>query len=406
MLKYSDNDFSTLLMNITGCIFTCYNGNDSLLDEYEKTNCFNKDLQPLFTKPELLSLISDIKPNTYYRVIDSLGIGMILFRFMGSSWISYPFVRKEWDREKMERILASSSFTASFLPSLELYYTSLPLLSSTRMMKLITSIIQSFSPSENEFDFIRIEGNIKEKRNEEVIKEYSVDYSSIYRRYDIENSFIRMVREGNVEELRTAISEMIHFSSNNDPSLFLEFYAKNASSGMSVLRTLTRKAAEEAGVNVVTIDRITQSAVQKINTETNTERITKITLEMVIKLAEEARKARSLFSNLSPAISRCVDYIRLHYPEEISLSVLIDIAAMSKANLTRRFLKETGYTVSSFIRDTRCYHAKKLLENSELSIKEISSYVGYEDYNYFTKVFRSITNLTPSEYRSQHSKRL
>lgn len=406
MLKYSDNDFSTLLMNITGCIFTCYNGNDSLLDEYEKTNCFNKDLQPLFTKPELLSLISDIKQNTYYRVIDSLGIGMILFRFKDSTWISYPFVRKEWDREKMERILASSSFTASFLPSLELYYTSLPLLSSTRMMKLITSIIQSFSPSENEFGFIRIEGNIKEKRNEEVIKEYSVDYSSIYRRYDIENSFIRMVREGNVEELRTAISEMINFSSNNDPSLFLEFYAKNASSGMSVLRTLTRKAAEEAGVNVVTIDRITQSAVQKINTETNTERITKITLEMVIKLAEEARKARSLFSNLSPAISRCVDYIRLHYPEEISLSVLIDIAAMSKANLTRRFLKETGYTVSSFIRDTRCYHAKKLLENSELSIKEISSYVGYEDYNYFTKVFRSVTNLTPSEYRSQHSKRL
>ena len=406
MLKYSDNDFSTLLMNITGCIFTCYNGNDSLLDEYEKTNCFNKDLQPLFTKPELLSLISDIKPNTYYRVIDFLGIGMILFRFMGSTWISYPFVRKEWDREKMERILASSSFTASFLPSLELYYTSLPLLSSTRMMKLITSIIQSFSPSENEFGFIRIEGNIKEKRNEEVIKEYSVDYSSIYRRYDIENSFIRMVREGNVEELRTAISEMIHFSSNNDPSLFLEFYAKNASSGMSVLRTLTRKAAEEAGVNVVTIDRITQSAVQKINTETNTERITKITLEMVIKLAEEARKARSLFSNLSPAISRCVDYIRLHYPEEISLSVLTDIAAMSKANLTRRFLKETGTTIISFIRDTRCYHAKKLLENSELSIKEISSYVGYEDYNYFTKVFRSITNLTPSEYRSQHSKRL
>ena len=406
MLKYSDNDFSTLLMNITGCIFTCYNGNDSLLDEYEKTNCFNKDLQPLFTKPELLSLISDIKPNTYYRVIDFLGIGMILFRFMGSTWISYPFVRKEWDREKMERILASSSFTASFLPSLELYYTSLPLLSSTRMMKLITSIIQSFSPSENEFGFIRIEGNIKEERNEEVIKEYSVDYSSIYRRYDIENSFIRMVREGNVEELRTAISEMIHFSSNNDPSLFLEFYAKNASSGMSVLRTLTRKAAEEAGVNVVTIDRITQSAVQKINTETNTERITKITLEMVIKLAEEARKARSLFSNLSPAISRCVDYIRLHYPEEISLSVLTDIAAMSKANLTRRFLKETGTTIISFIRDTRCYHAKKLLENSELSIKEISSYVGYEDYNYFTKVFRSITNLTPSEYRSQHSKRL
>ena len=164
MLNYSDNDFSLLLRNITGCIFTSYSGDDSLLEEYEKTNCFNKDLQPLFTKSELFSLISNIKPNTYYRVIDSLGIGMILFRFKDSTWISYPFVRKEWDREKMERILASSSFTASFLPSLELYYTSLPLLSSTRMMHLISSIIRSFAPNENEFDFARIERSINVSR--------------------------------------------------------------------------------------------------------------------------------------------------------------------------------------------------------------------------------------------------
>ena len=67
MLNYSDNDFSLLLRNITGCIFTSYSGDDSLLEEYEKTNCFNKDLQPLFTKSELFSLISNIKPNTYYR---------------------------------------------------------------------------------------------------------------------------------------------------------------------------------------------------------------------------------------------------------------------------------------------------------------------------------------------------
>lgn len=403
MLKYSDKDFYILLKNVTGCDFVCYKGDESVLDEYEKKNCFNRNLQPLFTRKELLSLIEDVKPNTYYRIIDSLGIGMIIFRFMDSTWISYPFVRKEWDREKMERVLASSSFIASFLPSLELYYTSLPLLSSTRMMNLISSLIHSFSPFEKEYEFIRIEGKAREERNEEIIKEYSVDYSSVYRRYDIENSFIRMIKEGNVEELRTSISEMFNYSRGSD-SLYLEFYAKNTSSGMSVLRTLARKAAEEAGVNVVTIDRITQSAVQKINAETKNERIIKITLDMVIKLAEEARRAGSLFSNLSPSISRCVEYIRLHYPENISLSIMIDISAMSKANLTRKFLKETGSTISAFIRDTRCYHAKKLLENSELSIKEISSYVGYEDYNYFSKVFHSVTNTTPSLYRKQHKK--
>ena len=99
MLNYSDNDFSLLLRNITGCIFTSYSGDDSLLEEYEKTNCFNKNLQPLFTKPELLSLISDIKPNTYYRVIDSLGIGMIIF----VSWVQLGFLTHLSEKSGTER---------------------------------------------------------------------------------------------------------------------------------------------------------------------------------------------------------------------------------------------------------------------------------------------------------------
>ena len=40
-----------------------------------------------------------------------------------------------------------------------------------------------------------------------------------------------------------------------------------------------------------------------------------------------------------------------------------------------------------------------------LTIKEIAGYVGYPDYNYFSKVFRSYAGVSPLEYRRQHMKK-
>ena len=78
---------------------------------------------------------------------------------------------------------------------------------------------------------------------------------------------------------------------------------------------------------------------------------------------------------------------------------------MSKANLTRRFQKETGTTVFTYIRNARCHHAVALLEEGVLTIKEIAGYVGYPDYYYFSKVFRSYAGVSPVEYRNEHLNR-
>ncbi|MBS7379286.1 MAG: helix-turn-helix transcriptional regulator, partial [Sphaerochaetaceae bacterium] len=320
-------------------------------------------------------------------------------------WISSPFIRKEWNRDNMERILASAAMKASMLPSLELYYTSLPLLSSTRMMKLIMAIINSYSPMEEEYDFVPLEeGMALEKRKNQSL-DLNADYSFIYRRYDMENRFLRVVKEGNIDELDTSIKDMVDFSQNSDSTLFTGLYRKNISSGMSVLRTLARKAAEDAGVSVITIDIITQRAVQKIDSEMRQSEIIRITKEMIRELTEEVRKENILLKGISPSISRCINHIRLHYAENITLSDLCSISSMSKANLTRRFQKETGTTVFTYIRNARCHHAVALLEEGVLTIKEIAGYVGYPDYNYFSKVFRSYAGVSPVEYRKEHLNR-
>lgn len=405
MLNYNAQDFMTLISNITGCRFCHFRDDERVLEEYERTQCLIPQLQPMMRKEELLSVCSSLEKRTFYRILDSFGIGILIFSFMDDKWISSPFIRKEWNRDNMERILASVAMKASMLPSLELYYTSLPLLSSTRMMKLIMAIINSYSPMEEEYDFVPLEeGMTLEKRKNQSL-EFNADYSFIYRRYDMENRFLRVVKEGNIDELDTSIKDMVDFSQNSDSTLFTGLYRKNISSGMSVLRTLARKAAEDAGVSVITIDIITQRAVQKIDSEMRQSEIIRITKEMIRELTEEVRKENILLKGISPSISRCINHIRLHYTEAISLSDLCSISSMSKASLTRRFQKETGTTVFTYIRNARCHHAVALLEEGVLTIKEIAGYVGYPDYNYFSKVFRSYAGVSPVEYRKEHLNR-
>ena len=405
MLNYNAQDFMTLISNITGCRFCHFREDESVLEEYERTQCLIPQLQPMMRKEELLSVCSSLDNRTFYRILDSFGIGILIFSFMDDKWISSPFIRKEWNRDNMERILASAAMKASMLPSLELYYTSLPLLSSTRMMKLIMAIINSYSPMEEEYDFVPLEeGMALEKRKNQSL-DLNADYSFIYRRYDMENRFLRVVKEGNIDELDTSIKDMVDFSQNSDSTLFTGLYRKNISSGMSVLRTLARKAAEDAGVSVITIDIITQRAVQKIDSEMRQSEIIRITKEMIRELTEEVRKENILLKGISPTISRCINHIKLHYAENITLGDLCSISSMSKANLTRRFQKETGTTVFTYIRNARCHHAVALLEEGVLTIKEIAGYVGYPDYNYFSKVFRSYAGVSPVEYRKEHLNR-
>ncbi|MEG0501781.1 MAG: helix-turn-helix transcriptional regulator, partial [Cellulosilyticaceae bacterium] len=54
-----------------------------------------------------------------------------------------------------------------------------------------------------------------------------------------------------------------------------------------------------------------------------------------------------------------------------------------------------------YIIDIRLEKAKEMIRNTELTIKEIGINIGYEDPNYFTKIFRKKIGITPSEYRNR-----
>lgn len=67
--------------------------------------------------------------------------------------------------------------------------------------------------------------------------------------------------------------------------------------------------------------------------------------------------------------------------------------------LARLFKKEVGMSIGAYLHECRIQEAKKLLLQAELPINEVAQRVGYDNFSYFSYLFRKRTGVSPNEYR-------
>ncbi len=100
-------------------------------------------------------------------------------------------------------------------------------------------------------------------------------------------------------------------------------------------------------------------------------------------------------------IHQAQDWLNDHFHKKVVLQQLADKLGMSKSTFIRRFQKSTGEKPSHYLQRLRVESAKSRLINSDDSTKTIALGVGYTDYNYFSVLFKSLTQLTPLAFRRQ-----
>jgi two-component system response regulator YesN len=98
-------------------------------------------------------------------------------------------------------------------------------------------------------------------------------------------------------------------------------------------------------------------------------------------------------------IHQIKQYIIAHSHEDISLDTLAKKVGLSPIYISKMFKEKQGVNYIDFLTECRIEKAKKLMGDSEKSIKEITFEVGYHDPNYFSKVFKKMSNVSPKEYR-------
>lgn len=112
------------------------------------------------------------------------------------------------------------------------------------------------------------------------------------------------------------------------------------------------------------------------------------------------RNKDSLRPNLlGNKMSSILQYIINNYHENISLAYLADKFYISQYHLCREFKRHANITLIQYINKTRISNAQKLLYDKTRSIISIAHDVGFANVTHFNRVFKQLTNQTPSQFR-------
>jgi len=113
-------------------------------------------------------------------------------------------------------------------------------------------------------------------------------------------------------------------------------------------------------------------------------------------LADKIKTVRA--ENLPKVLSRALDYINLNYSHSLQLSDVAAQVEVSSAYLSNLFSRYLRKSFVDHLTQIRMDRAKRLLREHTHSIKEISSLVGYQDPNYFSRLFKRLVGCSPTEF--------
>ena len=103
-------------------------------------------------------------------------------------------------------------------------------------------------------------------------------------------------------------------------------------------------------------------------------------------------------------VQKAASYIKMNYMQQINVLDVSAFTSLERTYISKIFKQYKNMSIRDYISKTRIEQAKKLLERTNLSSKQISNYVGFKDECYFSRLFKKTTKLTPQQYRDEKIK--
>ncbi len=213
----------------------------------------------------------------------------------------------------------------------------------------------------------KVQNNSSEFKNQIINKLLLADLNSVKTFLDLYISEL-ISADYPLDKIKNSLFELMATANNSTKTVVKDFYCENFDNAFSVL-------SQENDISML------KEFVQKILSE-----------------CAGAIQGTKLQTE-NPTIKKVCDYIDLHIAEDISLEQMADYVSVSSFYLSKLFKDEKGVTFINFISDKRLEKARQLLSETNESIKEITAEIGYNDQNYFSRIFKSKYGLSPKEYR-------
>lgn len=369
-----------------------------------RTLGISEDYQHAFDTHRQLHL-----PRTIYRVMDQFLCSYIFFHLPKPSehrtLVIGPYMTYSMTHEQIMEEAERQRIPMQYLPVIEDYYASLPIVSDT---SALTAIVNTFGETLwGQADaYETVDVNYEQKNLPLTILQDSGEQADILMqmknmetRYAYENEMLDIVTKGltnQVEQLMNGISQLNFRARASDP-------LRNMKNYCIVCNTLLRKAAERGGVHPIHLDRMSDRYARTIENLTVMEAGIAFIKDMFRSYCRLVR-THSL-QQYTAIVQKTLTYIESNLSGDLQLHTLADIQQISPNYLSTIFRAETGKTLTQYVNEQRMKNAMKLLQSTRLQIQTIGQLCGIPDANYFSKLFRKHYGITPSRLREDAAHR-
>mgnify|MGYP002765138624 FL=1 len=165
--------------------------------------------------------------------------------------------------------------------------------------------------------------------------------------------------------------------------------------------TSFRIVAQQVGVHPVYLDDISNLYVQKLANCISHNQLDKVYQEMIEAYCNLCREYPN--RKYSQNVQTIINYILINLSNDLTPQSIAAAVNFSPGYISHKFKEETGMTLVNYITQQRIRIAKQMLADTDMLIRDISSYIGIPDSNYFVKIFKKEVGLTPNAYRKKHT---
>ena len=224
-------------------------------------------------------------------------------------------------------------------------------------------------------------------KNEWFLLEADDDIDEIEHREPTEEFlFYRAVATGDVDKVRQNC-EQGRFLEGEGVGILSRNPVINLKYHFVITTAMIARLCRQNGMELEQAFRLSDFYIQKLDNIHTGEEVHRLHDEMVMDYAEKMRKYSRSDTN-SKHINACKEYIYSHIKERITIEDLADELGVSSGYLSRLFKKETGVSVSAYIRSQKIDMAKNLLRFSDYSMIEIANRLSFSSQSHFIQQFR------------------
>ena len=370
-------------------------------------------LRPLFKletddSVSLQNVLGNIQSQTIYRFEDNLSLSYIAFLpddVANQMVLVGPFLYHARSMEQILEISETNGFSPQNQRVINAYFSSVPVIpENSPVFLLIESFCERMWGSG--FSICDIHASPAQVAPEDAVRTIGKDFDETFLdmknmelRYQMENEIMDAVMLGaehKVNQLISLFSDNLFEKRVADP-------LRNSKNYCIIMNTLLRKAAERGGVHPIHLDHISSQFALDIEKLSNPENIKGLMADMFRSYCKLVKKHST--KAYSPIVQKAILAIEADPSVEMNLHKLAKKLNVSNVYLSSVFKKETGKTITEYIRDRRLSYAEYLLEHTSLQIQTIALHCGMVDVHYFSKQFKRHTGKTPTAFRAEKLRR-